>query len=109
MSDRTHLLFVCTANLQRSPTAESLFGGDSQYEARSCGTHTLSQTSCSEELIQWADVIFCMETRHKQNILERFPEVSSAKIKVLDIPDVFQRDDPQLIRILKEKLDSWLE
>jgi predicted protein tyrosine phosphatase len=109
MSETKNLLFVCTANQQRSPTAESLFEQDARYVARSCGTHALSRTECSEKLVEWADCIFCMEESHKQNLLRRFPDAASDKIRVLGIPDVFARGDRELVTLLREKLSGWLE
>lgn len=109
MSETKNLLFVCTANQQRSPTAESLFDDDSRYEARSCGTQARSRTGCSADLIGWADVIFCMEEAHKKNLLRRFPDEASGKIRVLGIPDIFLRGDPELVSLLREKLRPWLE
>ncbi|MFW5914916.1 MAG: protein tyrosine phosphatase [Planctomycetota bacterium] len=108
MSDTENLLFVCTANQQRSPTAESLFDGDDRYEARSCGTLAGGKRECSEEMIQWADVIFCMEDRHKHTLLNRFPEMENKKIVVLAIPDCFYRGDPELIHLLEDRLARWL-
>lgn len=109
MSEPEKLLFVCTANRQRSPTAESLFDDDARYEARSCGTHALSGTPCSEKLLEWADIVFCMEERHRKELLRRFPEASDTDMVVLNIPDVYVRNDPDLVRLLEKRLEDWLE
>ncbi|MBS3764770.1 MAG: protein tyrosine phosphatase [Planctomycetes bacterium] len=108
MSDKQHLLFVCTANRQRSPTAESLFDDDERCEASSCGTHAVSGTECDPSLIKWADVIFCMEERHRQYLLDRFPDADRKRIVVLDIPDIYPRNDPELVMRLREKLQDWV-
>jgi protein-tyrosine phosphatase len=109
MSDKTRLLFVCTANQQRSPTAEDMFANDDRYEVESCGTHALSGTRCDENLLQWADVVICMEHRHRRKLLNRFPDVEDTQFVVLGIPDRFVRNDPELVRLLREKLADWLE
>jgi predicted protein tyrosine phosphatase len=83
MSDKEHLLFVCTANQQRSPTAEEMFSDDDRYEARSCGTHATVHRRCDEEIIDWADVIFCMEEMHRRELLDRFPAAENKEIVVL--------------------------
>ncbi len=102
------ILFVCNANLQRSPTAESLFE-DSNHEAKSVGIHPLAQTSITKQSVEWADEIFVMENFQKDFILQRFSkQVKNKPIHVLNIPDVYYRDDPQLIKILKEKLKDYL-
>lgn len=106
---RKHLLFVCTANLQRSPTAEELFEDNKNYEASSCGTHLFAEKTITSFAIEWADIIFCMEELHKEFIIKYYPEeIKGKEIVVLSIPDKYYRGDPELVRILKEKLKGWL-
>ncbi len=109
MQDKRHLLFVCTANQQRSPTAESLFRDHPRIEARSCGTDMFANTPCDEALIEWADEIFCMEEGHREALLTLFPSVREKPIHVLDVPDVYFLDDPRLLLLLRERLRPWLE
>ena len=109
MADNLHILFVCTANQQRSPTAEALFNKSEHYEARSCGVHTLSAVPCEPELIQWADMIFCMENQHREALLNECPAAQEKQILVLDIPDIYLRNDPGLIMELRQRLGEYLE
>ena len=103
------LLFVCNANLQRSPTAEDLFKNSKKHEARSCGIDPLAKTRISKEIVKWADIIICMEPWHKDFILTNFlKEVAGKDIRVLDILDVYFRGDPELVKILKKKLKEFL-
>ena len=102
------LLFVCSANLQRSPTAESLFENNEKYEAKSAGTDVFAINPLTHKTINWADVIFCMEGFHKDFILENFQEANEKEIINLDISDIYYRNDPELIEILKEKLKKYL-
>ncbi|MBS3071183.1 phosphotyrosine protein phosphatase [Candidatus Pacearchaeota archaeon] len=102
------LLFVCTANLQRSPTAESLFDGNEKYEVKSVGINGLSPKKITVHSMKWADIIFCMEEIHKDYILKKFPEFKKKKIVILDIQDTYFRNDLRLIGILTEKLDKYL-
>ncbi|MBD3229617.1 MAG: hypothetical protein GF329_15660 [Candidatus Lokiarchaeota archaeon] len=53
------LLFVCTANHDRSPTAEQLF--KENHETKSAGIIKWSPTILNKDLIDWADKIFCMQ------------------------------------------------
>ena len=109
MKEKIKLLFVCTLNLQRSPTAESFFDNNKKYEAESVGIHESAFKKISKPSVRWADIIFCMENIHKKFILEKFPKESKGKkIIVLDIPDIYFRNDPELREILEEKLDNWL-
>ena len=104
------VLFVCTANLQRSPTAEKLFQGwKSNWEAKSAGIMPEpGGTALSQALIDWADLVIVMEPIHSQYIRENF-QCGSDKIKVLNIPDRYFREDPELIRELRRKVTPLLE
>lgn len=106
-NNKLHFLFICTANVQRSPTAEGLFEGIDEVEARSAGIHPLAAKRVYQPAIDWADKIFVMETGH-MSFLEKNLDVSGKEIINLEIPDMYERDDPKLISILKEKLDKFL-
>jgi len=101
------VLFVCTANIDRSPTAEDLLKGKDGFEVISAGTWANAQKSISENLIDWADLILVMEERHKEAVLTLKPEFEK-KIIVLDIPDIYLRDDSKLVKLLKTKLSYYL-
>ncbi|MDP3882032.1 MAG: phosphotyrosine protein phosphatase [Nanoarchaeota archaeon] len=103
---KTKILFVCTANQQRSPTAESLFTNNEEYETKSVGIHPMAEIPISSEAIEWADRIVCMEEEHKEFIEREFPIADKKQLIVLNIPDVYSRDDPDLIMSLKEKLSE---
>ena len=108
MTKPEKLLFVCTANRQRSPTAESLFEDDERYEARSCGVSALEGTQCDATLLDWADVVFCMEPRHRQILEQRYPEAREKEIVVLNIEDRYLRGEPELVHLLEKRLADWL-
>jgi predicted protein tyrosine phosphatase len=104
------VLFVCTANLQRSPTAETLFHGwKGAWEAKSAGI--MPDPGCrllTQELVDWADVIIVMEHIHQRYMQIHFPS-SREKIHVLKIADSYYRDDPELKRRLLREVPSILE
>jgi len=103
------LLFVCSRNRRRSPTAEAIFGAYPGVEALSAGTSPDAETPVSAELIEWADVIFAMESVHRRRLSERFgPLLKHKKITVLGIPDSFEYMDSGLVKILEEKLSARL-
>lgn len=52
-----NVLFVCTANKLRSPTAETLFKTMDGIEARSAGTDQDCPQPLTPALVAWADVI----------------------------------------------------
>ncbi len=100
------LLFVCTNNMNRSVSAEKLFDGNEKFEAKSAGTSYFAGKKVNELSLEWADYIVVMEEKHKEFILENFPEFKNKKIFVLDIPDFYNFGDKKLIEILKLKLNE---
>jgi predicted protein tyrosine phosphatase len=75
MKRKTTLLFICTGNRDRSPTAEDLFRNSNDYEARSAGTSVFAVRRVNQELIDWADKIFVMselEDRHLTHLEAHF-------------------------------------
>jgi predicted protein tyrosine phosphatase len=104
------VLFVCTANLQRSPTAENLFQGwKGIWEAKSAGIVPEPKGNpLTQKLIDWADLIIVMEPIHSQYIRSHF-QCSPDKIRILNIADRYLRDDPKLMSMLSKKVPSILE
>lgn len=101
------VLFICTGNIDRSPTAEALLKRKEDFEVQSAGTSILAPKRISKGLLDWADVILAMEERHRAAVLALNPQAGN-KIVVLNVPDVYRRDDPELIEILKTKLAEHL-
>jgi predicted protein tyrosine phosphatase len=99
------LLFICSQNRWRSPTAEAIYKRFPGMEARSAGVSPQAVVFVNENHVRWADRIFVMETRHREMLQQRFGrEQLGSKVTVLDIPDDFRRMDEELIAILKERL-----
>lgn len=106
---KTKLLFLCSRNLWRSPTAESLFRHDPRYEARSAGTENSARIKLTAGHVGWADLIFCMEKKHAVRVTERFAsELGDKPLIVLRIPDDYPFMDPELIALLQAELASYL-
>lgn len=106
----TRVLFICTQNRLRSPTAEHLFAGRPGYEVRSAGVDTAATTPVSAELLAWADIIFVMEEGHRSNLERRFPDsLKGRKLVCLDIPDMFHYMDQELVRLLQARAGSYFE
>jgi predicted protein tyrosine phosphatase len=97
------VLFVCTANKLRSPTAETLFEGLDGIEAISAGTDPEAPRPLTKELVASADLIFAMENHHRERIRKKYKvRPSDRRIVTLHIPDDYERDDPFLIELLKK-------
>lgn len=107
---RVKLLFLCSRNQWRSPTAEGLFKGHARYDARSAGTAAGARIKVTACHLGWADVVFCMERKHADAIREKFPEeCAEVPIIVLRVPDDYPaKDDPALIEHLRAALEPHL-
>jgi len=100
----TRVLFVCSQNKLRSPTAEQVFANREGFEVASAGTDSSADTPISAEDIEWADVIFVMERAHQNRISKKFrAHLKGKRIICLDIPDDFEFMDPALVRLLEAK------
>ena len=103
------VLFLCSQNRLRSPTAEQVFADWPGIETASAGLNVGADNPLTPELLQWADLIFVMEKAHRNKLQRRFrPELKKARVICLDIPDEFEFMDPMLVRILEAKVPRYL-
>jgi predicted protein tyrosine phosphatase len=105
-----NILFVCSANKERSKTAEDYFSSlypDAYFN--SCGTNI---KYCEKEgtnplsvgLLIWADIIFVMENKHAKLIKQHSSSLKIGnKLIVLGIEDVYTYYQRELIEILEAK------
>ncbi|WP_427159767.1 low molecular weight protein tyrosine phosphatase family protein [Aliinostoc sp. HNIBRCY26] len=99
------LLFICSQNRLRSPTAEAVFAEYEGIETDSAGLDHYAEVPLSTEAIEWADIIFVMEKSHKIKLAQKFqPFLKNKRVICLDIPDEFEYMDAKLIDILKKKV-----
>jgi predicted protein tyrosine phosphatase len=106
---REQLLFICSRNQWRSPTAAALFADSDRYVAKSTGTSDSARIKITAGLINWADRIFVMEKRHAAIIKRNYPDLITDKsIVVLHISDDYQYMDSELIEILESRLAEHL-
>lgn len=103
------LLFICSRNQWRSPTAESLWRNRPGYSARSAGTSPSARKILSVGDIEWADIVFVMEKKHKSRVMADFARLVQYKqVHVLDIPDEYKYMDPELIEELESRVGHFL-
>ena len=110
MTSRERILFVCTANIDRSRTAEDLYTDDPRYDVKSAGTAEFAAVKLNREMLRWADRVFVMneeEDQHRTLIRVRFPDVDCTIIN-LDVPDNWRRNHPELVQLLKRRLKKHL-
>jgi len=104
-----NILFVCSQNRLRSPTAEQIFSTHPNIEVASAGTNNDAETPLTSELVEWADIIFVMEKNHRTKLQTRFRSLlKSKRIVCLDIPDNYEFMEPALVALLKSKLARFL-
>jgi predicted protein tyrosine phosphatase len=105
----TNLLFLCSRNRLRSPTAEQVFAAWPGVETASAGLAPDAEEECSAELVEWADLIFVMERGHRARLQRRFkPQLKRARVICLDIPDDYGFMQPELVALLEKKLARFL-
>ena len=104
----THVLFVCTQNQLRSPTAEQVFANRAGFEVASAGLHRSAGNPVTPELLEWADVVFVMEQTHREKLARQFkPYLKDKRVICLDIPDQFEYMDPALVNLLEKKCGAF--
>ncbi|NQZ21491.1 MAG: phosphotyrosine protein phosphatase [Colwellia sp.] len=105
----TNVLFICSRNQWRSPTGEQVWKNHPELAVRSAGTSPKAKRTMNAKDIQWADVIFVMEEKHKSRLKAQFTRLLNYKdVQVLDIPDEYQYMDNELVEIMKQTVGSYL-
>ena len=103
------VLFVCSENRLRSPTAAAVFADHPGLETRSAGTNANCANPVSEEALGWADAVLVMENTHRNRLNKRFRgALKEKKLVVLGIPDEFEYMDPVLVEMLERRVPPLL-
>jgi len=104
-----NILFICSRNQWRSPTAEKIYSRDERVNARSVGTSPRARKTVNAKDIEWADFIFVMEYKHKDRLKANYSRLLQyKKIIVLDIPDEYQYMDEELVELIKVSVEGYL-
>jgi predicted protein tyrosine phosphatase len=103
------ILFVCSRNQWRSPTAEKVYADKPLVLTRSAGTSKNSRKTVNSDDLRWADLVMVMEPKHKERLLAQYPgEMRFKEIHVLDIPDNYRYMDPELVLAITAAVDPIL-
>ena len=103
------ILFVCSANKERSKTADDHFSAKfPDLEFDSGGTnHKICNQEGTQPLeeyqVEWADIVLVMEEKHRQFAQQLTKGNYGQKIRVLGIKDVYRYNAPDLIELLEAK------
>ena len=102
-----NLLFLCSRNKLRSPTAEAIFADHPGVEVDSAGLSSDAEVPLEEEQVQWADVILVMEKVHRERLNKKFGKLlGTKKVVVLNIPDNYDYMDEELVKLLKQRCQT---
>jgi predicted protein tyrosine phosphatase len=105
----TTILFICSQNKLRSPTAEQVFAKWPGVETDSAGLNNDADVCLSPEQIKWADIIFVMEKTHRKKLTQRFRKrLNGKRIICLDIPDDYDYMQSELVDLLEAKVGRFL-
>lgn len=107
------ILTVCSAGLLRSATLQNFLIKEYGYNVRNCGTvESYALIPISEALVEWADEIVFVSKENFNAVSMDLAELQVLdKCYVLDIPDIYNFNDPKLIEICKEQYANkkvWL-
>ncbi len=103
------VLFICSRNRLRSPSAERLFADWPGVETDSAGLAADAETPLEREQLEWATLVVVMERRHRQALLRRHAAAMKGKRLVcLDIPDDYAYMQAELLHLLERKAGPFL-
>jgi predicted protein tyrosine phosphatase len=104
-----HLLFVCSRNRLRSPTAEQVFADRPGVETASAGLDHDAEVPLTPELLAWADTVFVMERPHRGRLSRRFrAHLGGKRVVCLDVPDRYAYMEPALVELLRRRMEAYL-
>jgi len=104
-----NVLFICSQNRLRSPTAEQVFATWPGVETSSAGLNHDAENPLTPELLQWADIVFVMERTHRSKLSAKFrSHLGNKRVICLEIPDEYEFMDPDLVRLLEAKVPRHL-
>jgi predicted protein tyrosine phosphatase len=106
---RCNVLFVCSRNQWRSPTAEKIWRKNPNLSVRSAGTSPNARRHVSPEDISWADIVFVMEEKHKSRLVSEYRGLLEFKpLHVLGIPDEYKFMDAELVEEIERSVGAIL-
>jgi predicted protein tyrosine phosphatase len=103
------VLFLCSRNRLRSPTAEQVFGTWPGLEVDSAGLAEDAEVMLTTEQLDWAELIMVMEASHRRRLHARHRgHLKGKRVICLDIPDDYDFMQLELIALLLSKAGPLL-
>lgn len=104
-----NILFLCSRNRLRSPTAEAVFRDWPGIETDSAGLASDAEVALDPDQLRWADLVVVMEKRHLTQLRRRFARhLGSTRVVCLDIPDRYDHMQPDLVDLLTRRMRPHL-
>ncbi|WP_296226893.1 low molecular weight protein tyrosine phosphatase family protein [Ralstonia sp. UBA689] len=103
------VLFICSRNRLRSPTAESVFAQWPGVETDSAGIAPDADVPLDTGQLDWAELTFVMERSHQRRVSRRFgAHLRGKRVVCLDIPDDYAFMQPELVALLEKRAGPYL-
>ncbi len=103
-----NVLFLCSRNRLRSPTAERVCAAPG-IETDSAGLAPDADVLLSSDQLHWADLIVVMQKRHRTTLARRFGRhLGGKRVVCLDIPDTFEYMQPELVELIHRRMTPFL-
>jgi predicted protein tyrosine phosphatase len=105
------VLTVCSAGMLRSPTIAWVLGQDPYgYNCRPAGyVQEYALVKVDDVLLTWADEVVCADLEHLYYVKDRLKDLDLDKPLVnLNLPDIYEYRDPELVKLIKERYDAYL-
>ncbi|KJJ96266.1 phosphotyrosine protein phosphatase [Burkholderiaceae bacterium 26] len=103
------VLFICSRNRLRSPTAEVVFARWPNVETDSAGLAPDADVQLDADQLDWAEVIFVMERSHQRRLSQQFgPRLRGKRVVCLHIPDDYVFMQPELVALLEKRVGPYL-
>lgn len=104
-----NILFICSRNQWRSPTAEAVYKNVEGIAAKSAGTSASARIRVNESLITWADIVFVMEDKHWDILQLQFSSaIHHKQVIVMYIPDEYPYMDKELIEMIQDIVNPYI-
>ncbi|WP_223621846.1 low molecular weight protein tyrosine phosphatase family protein [Lysobacter sp. ESA13C] len=103
------ILFVCSQNKLRSPTAEQVFAARDDLDVASAGLNHDAEQPLGAEQVEWAELIFVMEKAQRSKLQRKFrAQLRGKRVVCLDIPDEYEYMAPELVALLRARVPRHL-
>ncbi|WP_408950894.1 low molecular weight protein tyrosine phosphatase family protein [Lysobacter sp. Hz 25] len=103
------ILFVCSQNKLRSPTAEQVFAVRDDLDVASAGLNHDAEQPLGAEQVEWAELIFVMEKAQRSKLQRKFrAQLRGKRVVCLDISDEYEYMAPELVALLQARVPRHL-